>query len=69
MKVRSKAYLLLKAAKAYYWEDNPIMSDYEYDELWKEFCHSLEEHPLITTKGSTCSSLFYIAEEDYPNEV
>jgi NAD-dependent DNA ligase len=61
-----KANLLLKAAKAYYWDDDPIMSDYQYDQLWKEFCASDEEHPLITTKGSSSSSLFYIPEEDYP---
>jgi NAD-dependent DNA ligase len=61
----SLADTLLKAAKAYYWNDDPIMSDYEYEKLWREFNASDETHPLITTKGDSCSSLFYIREEDY----
>lgn len=62
---------MLKAAYLYYWTDEEIMSDKEYDMLTKfvsayehEITHPLK-HLVDFESLKTCSSLHYINKEDY----
>ena len=63
--------LMLKAAYAYYWLDDPIMPDYEYDRLTQQVAQNVNniDHPkkdLVDFEAlKTCSSLFYIPKRSY----
>lgn len=62
---------MLKAAEEYYWNDNSIMSDFEYDDLTKEvyllkdqITHP-KKHLVDFDQLRKCSSLFYISRNKY----
>jgi len=63
---------MLKAAYHYYWLDDNIISDYEYDWLTKLVYaqQNLIDHPakeLVDFKAlEKCSSLHYIPKKSYP---
>lgn len=58
--------LMLRAAYHYYWLDDPIMEDWEYDYLTKQVANNEENitskhKKLVDFKSlKTCSSLYYI---------
>lgn len=65
--------LMLKAAYQYYWLDDPIMTDYEYDNITKLLACRLTDDPyshLVDFDAlQDCSSLHYIPRKDYPEEI
>jgi DNA ligase (NAD+) len=44
--------LLIFHERKYYIEDNPLISDYEYDQLYKQLVQLEEEHPDLITADS-----------------
>lgn len=72
--INQKFDLMLKAAYEYYWLDNNIMEDWEYDQLTQEIYHFKDQ---ITHKDKdlvdfdslkNSSSLHYIPRKAYPIE-
>ena len=59
--------VLQKAGKAYYQEDQEIMSNFEYDKLYDEL-ETLERETGITLAGSPTVSVGYEALEELPKE-
>ena len=59
--------VLQKAGKAYYQEDQEIMSNFEYDKLYDEL-ETLEKETGITLTGSPTVSVGYEALEELPKE-
>ena len=59
--------VLQKAGKAYYQEDQEIMSNFEYDKLYDEL-ETLEKETGITLAGSPTVSVGYEALEELPKE-
>lgn len=66
---------LLMAAYAYYHQDDPILSDGAYDSLadvvverWNEITHQ-HKHLLRREELLCASTLYWLAEADYPRRV
>ena len=59
--------LLREASRAYYAEDNEIMSNYEYDKLYDELV-LLEQETGITLSGSPTESVGYESVDFLPKE-
>jgi len=59
--------ILGKASKAYYQNDEEIMSNFEYDRLYDELV-SLEEQTGITLSGSPTVTVGYEAVDELPKE-
>lgn len=59
--------LLNEASKAYYAQDNEIMSNYEYDKLYDELT-ALEEETGIVLSGSPTTKIGFEAVDELPKE-
>lgn len=51
----------------YYVEDNPSISDYDYDLLFKELQKLEEEHPLLKTADSPTQRVGSVSEKFFPH--
>lgn len=51
----------------YYVEDNPSISDYDYDLLFKELQRLEEEHPLLKTPDSPTQRVGSVSEKFFPH--
>lgn len=53
MSIQRKVSLYLIAARAYYWDDDPVMTDHDFDALAQELLANYEEaskHPHCPTR-------------------
>lgn len=60
--------LLQRASKAYYQEDNELISNFEYDQLYEEL-EGLEKETGVVLAGSPTMSVGYEALEELPKEL
>lgn len=66
-RIRELTALLNKASKAYYAQDQEIMSNYEYDRLYDEL-EQLEQETGIILAGSPTQHVGYEAVDELPKE-
>lgn len=66
-RIKELVEILNKASKAYYAQDEEIMSNYEYDRLYDELV-TLEEETGMVLAGSPTQNVGYEAVEELPKE-